>query len=124
MVVYVVFCVFQKPYYCPNGCEYLLIAGLFQAAFLVGYTHRRVNWNDANRQLQYILDLDVKGSRVMANGPFTKEELRAAEDNAIRKETTETFLLGQKSQTDLLNLGKEIYKHDLPKWGNSPHPGG
>ncbi|MFC5451111.1 Ger(x)C family spore germination protein [Paenibacillus aestuarii] len=88
----------------------------FQAAFLVRYTHRRVNWNDANGQLQYILDLDVKGSMEMANGPFTKEELRAAADNAIRNEITETFQLGQKSQTDLLNLGKELYKHDLPKW--------
>lgn len=88
----------------------------FQATCMVRSIRRSVKWIYAKDQLQYILDLKIKASMEMGNGQFSKEELRAAADKTIRNEIMETFKLGQKSNTDLLNLGKEMYKYDLRQW--------
>lgn len=88
----------------------------FQAACMVRSIHRSVKWTYAKDQLQYILDLKIKASMEMGNGQFSREELWAAADKTIRKEIMETFQLGKKSNTDLLNLEKEMYKYDLRQW--------
>ncbi|MDR6880375.1 Ger(x)C family spore germination C-terminal domain-containing protein [Bacillus sp. 3255] len=88
----------------------------FQATCMVRSIHHSVKWIYAEGELQFILDLKIKASMEMGNGQFSREELRAAADKTIRNEIMETFQLGKISNTDLLNLGKEMYKYDLRLW--------